>query len=31
MELKTLLLKLRLCLFSACQARFGQLKTDKHA
>jgi|GEM_PF-3734880 len=31
MELKTLLRKLRLCFFSACQARFGQLKADKHA
>lgn len=31
MELKALLRKLRLCFFSACQARFGQLKADKHA
>ncbi|SNS50333.1 hypothetical protein SAMN05444352_10955 [Pseudomonas japonica] len=26
MELKTLLQKMRLCLFTACQARSGQLK-----
>jgi len=28
MELKTLLRRLRLCFFSACQARFGQ--RDEH-
>ena len=29
MELKALLRQVRLCFFSACQARFGQVKTDK--
>ncbi len=31
MELKTLWRSVRQCLFTACQARFGQLKSDKHA
>lgn len=29
MELKTLLRTLRLCLFTACQARSGQLKATR--
>jgi hypothetical protein len=31
MELRTLWRHMRQCLFTACQARFGQLKTDKHS
>jgi len=30
MELKAFLRKVRLCFFSACQARFGQLNADRH-